>query len=114
MVGFSLGFDYLFMPLYAFAFFYSGLIVRERFTPKPGLARRAVQFAAAIPLAGMLFDAAENALETRILISGPTDQLASLAYSATQVKLVCFYIGLLLLIGAIVARLMRQKLQSAS
>jgi hypothetical protein len=45
--GFSLGFDYLFMPLYAFAFFYSALIVRERFTPKqgraapgPGLSRR--------------------------------------------------------------------------
>jgi len=109
MAGFSLGFDYLFMPLYAFAFYYSGLIVRERFTPKPGTPRRLMQLVAAIPLAGALADAVENGLEAHMLFSGPTDHLANIAYTATNAKMICFYIGLVLLLGAIVARMLRRK-----
>ncbi len=109
VAGFNLGFDYLFMPLYGFAFFYSGIIVRERFTPKPGLARRAMQFVAAIPLAGMLADVIENTLETRMLVAGASDEIANLAFTATTAKLLCFYLGLVLLLAAIVARLVKAK-----
>src|SRR4051812_23894832 len=31
MAGFALGFDYLFMPLYGFAFYYSAILAREAF-----------------------------------------------------------------------------------
>jgi hypothetical protein len=106
LAGFNLGFDFLFMPLYALSFFYSGLIVRERYTPNPGFPRRAMQFVAAIPLAGAVADAIENGLETQVLVSGSTnDSLANLAFTATNAKMLCFYIGLALLAGAIVARL---------
>lgn len=107
--GFSLGFDYLFMPLWGFAFFYSGLIVRERFTPKPGFPRRAMQFVAAIPLAGALADVLENSLETKMLVTGATDALANMAFTATQAKWACFFVGIVLLLGAITARLLRRK-----
>jgi hypothetical protein len=99
--GFSLGFDYLFMPLYGFAFFYSGIIAREAFAPKKGLVRRAMNYLALIPLAGALADAVENALEFSMMINGPTDDLAQLAFTATTAKMVCFYVGLALLIAAI-------------
>jgi hypothetical protein len=112
--GFDLGFDYLFMLLYGLAFFYSGLLVRERLAPKRGLLRRALQFVAAIPVAGALADVVENGLETKMLVTGPTDQIAMLAFTATQAKLICFYIGIVLLIGAILARLTRPKADAAS
>jgi hypothetical protein len=99
--GFSLGFDYLFMPLYGFAFFYSGIIAREAFVPKKGLARRLLNYLALVPIAGALADAAENALEFSMMINGPTDELAQLAFTATNAKTVCFYVGLALLVAAI-------------
>ena len=34
--GFNWGLDYLLMPLYAAAFFYSGILAREAFAPRPG------------------------------------------------------------------------------
>jgi len=37
--GFNWGLDYLLMPLYAAAFFYSGIITREAFAPRPGRLR---------------------------------------------------------------------------
>jgi hypothetical protein len=99
--GFSLGFDYLFMPLYGLAFFYSGIIAREAFAPKKGLARRLMNYLALVPLAGALADAAENALEYSMMINGPTDQMAQLAFTATNAKTICFYVGLVLLVAAI-------------
>ena len=38
--GFNWGLDYLLMPLYAAAFFYSGILAREAFAPRPGRLRR--------------------------------------------------------------------------
>src|SRR6201996_4069138 len=38
--GFNWGLDYLLMPLYATAFFYSGILTREAFAPRPGRLRR--------------------------------------------------------------------------
>ena len=99
--GFSLGFDYLFMPLYGFAFFYSGVIAREAFAPKKGLARRLMNYLALVPLAGALADAVENALEFSMMIDGPTDELAQLAFTATNAKMICFYVGLVLLAAGV-------------
>lgn len=99
--GFSLGFDYLFMPLYGFAFYYSGIIAREAFTPTKGLVRRFLNYLSLVPLAGATADAIENALEFSMMISGATDSSAQLAFTASNVKTVCFYVGLVLLVAAI-------------
>ena len=99
--GFSLGFDYLFIALYVYAFYYSAIVTREAFAPKKGPARRAANYLALVPLAGALADSAENALEFSMMIGGPSDNLARLAYAATNVKTVCFIIGLLLLVAAL-------------
>jgi hypothetical protein len=94
--GFGLGFDYLFMPLYGAAFYFGAIVARDAFAPKPGLLRRAMTLLAAVPIAGALFDAVENGLETFILTHGPTDLLAGFAYQATSAKSICFFIGLAL------------------
>lgn len=101
IAAFSLGFDYLFMPLYGFAFFYSGIIAREAFTPKKGVPRRLMNYLALVPLAGTLADAAENALEFSMLVNGANDRLAALSYRATNAKMICFYVGLSLLAAAL-------------
>ena len=99
--GFSLGFDYLFMLLYGLAFFYSGIIAREAFAPKKGVARRFMNYIALVPLAGALADAVENALEFAMMSGAPTDEMAQLAFGATAAKMVCFYVGLALLVAAV-------------
>ncbi|MBI3675905.1 MAG: hypothetical protein HY243_04735 [Proteobacteria bacterium] len=96
--GFSLGFDYLFMPLYGFAFYYSGLIVRDWIGAKAGLIRRVLTLVAAVPLAGAVADAVENALETKMLIAGADDRTAQIAFLATNAKSSCFFVGLALLV----------------
>lgn len=95
--GFNLGFDYLFMPLYGFAFYYSGIIAREAFTPKKGLFRRLMNYLSVVPLVGAFADAVENALEFSMMTSGARDDLAQLAFTATSAKTICFYAGLILL-----------------
>ncbi len=94
MAGFGLGFDYLFMPLYGFAFYYGTLAARDAFVTKSAILRRLLTFLAAVPLVGAVFDAVENALESWMVFNGPTSPLALYAYSATMAKFVCFYIGL--------------------
>jgi hypothetical protein len=99
--GFSLGFDYLFIALYVYAFYYSAIIAREAFAPKKDLARRVANYLALVPLTGALADSVENALEFSMMIRGPSDNLARLAFAASNVKTVCFIIGLLLLVAAL-------------
>ena len=101
--GFNWGLDYLFMPLYAAAFFYSGILTREAFAPRPGRPRRILTLLAAVPIAGALLDAAENALEFAMMLSGATDALARVALMISNAKWVAIYIGLALLLGAIMA-----------
>ena len=98
--GFSLGFDFLFIFLYVYAFYYSAIIAREAFANK-GLARRAANYVAFVPLAGALADAVENALEFSMMIRGANDSLARLAFLATSLKTVCFTVGLVLLVAAL-------------
>lgn len=107
--GFSLGFDYLFMPLYGFAFYYSGLIVRDWIGTKPGLVRRVLTLVAAVPLAGAIADAVENALEAKMLIAGADDGTAQIAFLATNAKLICFFVGLALLVLALLSFLAKRR-----
>jgi hypothetical protein len=99
--GFGLGFDYLFMPLYAMSFYFSAMIAREAFTPRRGLWRRVVDYLGFVPLAGAIADAFENGFEFSMLSGGATDGMASAAFMATSIKTTCFYVGLVLLLAAV-------------
>ncbi|HEX4301991.1 MAG TPA: hypothetical protein VHZ78_04320 [Rhizomicrobium sp.] len=100
--GFSLGFDYLFMPLYAMSFYFSAMIAREAFTPKRGLWRRVMDYLGFVPLLGAIADAVENALEFSMMTGGASDGTASVAFMASNVKWVCIVVGLALLLAGIV------------
>jgi hypothetical protein len=102
--GFNLGFDYLFMPLYAVAFFYSGILTMETFAPRPGLLRRLLTLAAMAPVVAAGLDAVENAAELALLWNGPTDSLAATAHMVSTAKWIGIAIGFALLLGALLAR----------
>ena len=108
LAGFNLGFDYLLMPLYALSFFYSAIIAAEAFAPRPGRLRRIILFLAMVPAAGALCDAAENALQLAMLLGGPDQTLAGLAFTLSNAKTVALTIGGVLLAAAIVARFPRR------
>jgi hypothetical protein len=109
LVGFGLGFDYLFMPLYAAALFYGAIAARERFAPKPGGARRIMALLAMAPVAGALFDACENALQMVMLTNGPSQTLATLAAEATTAKFAGVFVGLALTLAAVVGMFAKRK-----
>lgn len=102
--GFDWGLDYLLMPLYATAFFYSGILTREAFAPRPGRVRRLLTLLSAVPIAGAVLDGVENALEFGMMLSHPTDELARIAFAVSNAKWVGLYVGLGLWLGAILAR----------
>jgi hypothetical protein len=99
--GFSLGFDYLFMPLYAISFYFSAMIAREAFTPKRGVWRRVLDYLGYVPFAGAIADATENALEYSMLTGGATDGTAQAAFLASNIKWTCAYVGMALLLAAV-------------
>jgi hypothetical protein len=109
--GFIWGLDYLLMPLYAAAFFYSGILTREAFAPRPGRLRRILTLLSAVPIAGAVLDAAENALELHQMLSGPSDDIARIAFTVSNAKWMAIYVGQILLAGAVMARVAewRQK-----
>jgi len=102
--GFIWGLDYLLMPLYAAAFFYSGILTREAFAPRPGRLRRILTLLAAVPIAGAVLDGVENALEFGMMLSRPSDELARIAFTISNAKWAALYVGLGLWLGAILAR----------
>jgi hypothetical protein len=102
--GFDLGLSYLLMPLYAAAFFYSGVIAAEGFAPRPGQLRRIILMAALVPLIGAAFDAAANALVLTMLLTGADDTLAGWAAAANRVRTVALLVSLALFLGAVMAR----------
>jgi hypothetical protein len=102
--GFNWGLDYLLMPLYAAAFFYSGILAREAFAPRPGRLRRILTLLSAVPIAGAALDAAENAIEFSMMLHGPTDGLARIAFTISNAKWMAIYVGVALLLGAIMGR----------
>jgi hypothetical protein len=93
------------MPLYAAAFFYSGILAREAFAPRPGQLRRILTLLSAVPIAGAVLDAIENALELGQMLSGPSDGLARIAFNVSNAKWIAVYVGLALFLGAVMARL---------
>jgi len=102
--GFNWGLDYLLMPLYAAAFFYSGILTREAFAPRPGRLRRILTLLAAVPIAGAVLDGVENALEFSMMLTRPTDEMARVAFTVSNAKWVALYVGLALWLGAVLAR----------
>jgi len=102
--GFDWGLDYLFMPIYATAFFYSGILAREAFAPRPGRLRRILTLLCAVPIAGAMLDAVENGLQLSLMFSGLSDGLAGLALYVSNAKWVAIYVGLALWLGALFAR----------
>jgi hypothetical protein len=108
--GFNWGLDYLLMPLYAAAFFYSGILARESFAPRPGPVRRILTTLAAVPLAGALLDACENALQFSMMLWGATDAMAGLAATISHAKWAALAVGVALLVGAVMGQVAeRQK-----
>lgn len=102
--GFIWGLDYLLMPLYAVAFFYSGILTREAFASRPSRLRRILTLLAAVPIAGAVLDGIENALEFGMMLTRPTDDLARIAFTISNAKWMAIYVGLALWLGAIWAR----------
>jgi len=111
--GFNWGLDYLLMPLYAAAFFYSGIIAREAFAPRPGRARRILTLLAAVPIAGAVLDAAENGLELGMMLPGASDRMARIAFTVSNAKWMALMVGLALLLGAVLAQV-RERQQRRS
>ena len=107
--GFNWGLDYLLMPLYAAAFFYSGIIAREAFAPRPGRARRILTLLAAVPIAGAVLDAAENGLELGMMLSGASDRMARIAFTVSNAKWMAVMVGVALLLGAVLAQVQERQ-----
>jgi len=108
--GFDWGLDYLLMPLYAAAFFYSGILAREAFALRGSRLARILTTLAAVPIAGAMLDAVENALQLSMMLSAPTDQMVSIAFTVSSAKWLAVYVGLLLLAAALFGQVMeRQK-----
>src|SRR5581483_11243643 len=91
--GFVLGFAYLVMPLYALSFFFSGVIVAERFTPGKSPFRRWVLLAALVAAVGSLLDAGLRAMELAMLMGGADDFFAGLAARLSNAKTVALLVG---------------------
>lgn len=102
--GFNWGLDYLLMPLYAAAFFHSGILAREAFAPRPGRLRRILTLLSAVPIAGAVLDGLENALQLSMMLNGASDGLAHIAFTISNAKWMAIYVGLALLLGAVMGR----------
>jgi len=107
--GFDWGLDYLLMPLYAAAFFYSGILAREAFALRGSRLARILTTLSAVPIAGAVLDAVENALQLSMMLSAPTEQLASIALMVSNAKWMAVYVGFLLLAGALFAQVMDRR-----
>jgi hypothetical protein len=107
--GFVLGLDYLLMPLYALSFFFSGILTREAFAARPGRLRRILTLLAAVPIAGALLDAVENGLELTLLTGRSGDAVAALAHAVSGAKWAAVYVGVVLLVGAVLARVAERQ-----
>jgi hypothetical protein len=102
LAGFSLGFDYLFMAAYGFAFVCAVLFVRDRLFPDKGPLRATLNAVALLTIVGVLLDGFENILELRIAISDQARALAQLASAVTLVKWIASAPSMLLTVVAIV------------
>ncbi|MBI4260428.1 MAG: hypothetical protein HY658_07665 [Actinobacteria bacterium] len=104
VAGFALGFDYLYMPLYALgiALLWSKVVVVARARGRTRVAAWGVTLAWA-PVAAALLDAVENAAALRLLTSSPADPWPSLVLWAATSKFALLALSLALLVWAAVA-----------
>jgi hypothetical protein len=109
LAGFSLGLDFLFIPLYAAALFFGAIAALDRFAPDPGRLRRIMSLLALAPIAGAICDVLENCLQLAMLTGGPTDGLARLALEATAAKYVGVAIGVVLSLMGLAGRYMKRR-----
>ena len=68
---------------------------------------------AAVPIAGAILDAVENALQLSMMLTAPTDQLASTAFTVSHAKWMAVTVGLLLLAAALFAQVMERRKRAA-
>lgn len=107
--GFSLGFDFLFIPLYGAALYLGALFARDRFAARPGTGRRILNaLTLAAPIAA-LCDIAEDILELTMLMRGPNDVLTAFAFDASTMKFAALAIALLVNIAAIAGLLVKKS-----
>lgn len=111
--GFNWGLDYLLMPLYAAAFFYSGILAREAFALRRSRLYRILTTCAAVPVAGALLDAGENSLQFSMMLAGPSDRLASIAFTLSSAKWMALIVGILLLAAALVGQVLERRKKPA-
>ncbi len=90
--AFGLGFDFLFMPVYALALSFGLLLVRQ---PPSGLGRSLLGLAAWGALAAPLFDAAENFCLWRILAGDAAAPYSQIAAVCASIKFALLAFGLL-------------------
>lgn len=107
--GFAWGLDYLLMPLYAASFFYSGILAREAFALRGSRLARILTTLSAVPIAGAMLDAVENGLQLAMMLTAPTDQLASIAFTISNAKWMAIYVGFLLLAAALFSRVVERR-----
>lgn len=111
--GFNWGLDYLLMLLYAAAFFYSGILAREALALRRSRLYRILTTLSAVPVAGAVLDAGENALQFSMMLTGPSDRLAGIALMLSNAKWMAVYVGLLLLAGAVVGQVLERRKKPA-
>ena len=101
LAGFSLGLDFLFMPLYAAALFFGSIAAVDRFAPKDKRLLRLLAILSLAPVAAAVFDACENTLQIVMLMNGPDATLAALAMQATTAKFTGIVIGLIMTLAGL-------------
>ena len=102
--GFDWGLDYLLMPLYAAAFFYSGILAREAFALRGSRLARLLTTLGGRPDRGCDSGCGGKCAPAFHGAVGPTDQLASTAFTVSSAKWMAVYVGLLLLAAALFAQ----------
>ena len=104
-IGFSLGVDYLYMLLYAFALFYGAVAAREAFAREPGGLRRFLTLAACAGPVAALIDVVENAIHAGMLFGTMGPDAVSLSYPITLGKWALVVVALLLALAGLVGLL---------
>jgi hypothetical protein len=78
--------------------------------PRAGLTRRIILAMIWVPVIGAIADAVENAAQLSMLFHGAADDtLMSVSGIANRIKTVALFVGLLLFLGAVMARFQTRR-----
>lgn len=108
LAGFLLGLDFLVIPLYGAALFFGSLVALDRFAPKPGNWRRLMTRLTLAPVGAAICDGIENILQLQMLMTTPTNAMASFALEATAAKWLGIGIGVILAVAALIGRFIKR------